>query len=37
VAVAAGLGVAIATGAIAGAYPAAKAAHLAPAEALRAT
>ena len=37
VAVAAGLGVAVGTGAIAGAYPAMKAAGLAPAEALRAT
>jgi putative ABC transport system permease protein len=37
VAVAAGLGVAVGTGAIAGAYPAVKAARLAPAEALRAT
>ena len=35
-AVAAGLGIAIGTGAIAGAYPAAKATRLAPAEALRA-
>jgi putative ABC transport system permease protein len=37
IAVAAGLGVAVCTGAVAGAYPAAKAARLAPAEALRAT
>ena len=36
VAVAAGLGIAVGTGAIAGAYPALKAARLAPAEALRA-
>jgi putative ABC transport system permease protein len=37
IAVLAGLGVAVGTGAIAGAYPAAKAARLAPAEALRGT
>ncbi len=37
VSVAAGLGIAIGTGALAGVYPAARAARLAPAEALRAT